>query len=562
MFSPQPSVIRICTIIWVSIIGAVTVLAQPGPGELERKVDALIAKSVDDQSPGSAILVVKDGEVLLNKGYGLADLPHRVSIDSNTVFDLASVSKQFAGFAIAALVEDGKISLSDDIRKYIPELPDLGHQITVDHLVHHSSGIRDWTNTLVLAGWSFDDVISFDQILRMAYRQQALNFEPGDEYNYSNTGYNLLAELVQRVSGLSFREWTDQHIFQPLGMANTRFLDDHTEIIPDRANGYYRDRYGIFHASTNNLMALGSSSLFSTTTDLAKWVTNLDQPKPEHKAIVERMQQTTDLNDGEANNYAFGLSVGTFNDARSLSHSGSWASFRTYLMVLPEEHLSVVVLNNYASNPAVTARAIASWYVPEPETGDVKFPAKREAITVPNKILDAYTGTYRLGPGWYVTLTRKEGQLWTQATGEDSYPMTPLAKDEFRIDGYGGRTMQFFSNARGEVTHMTYSGMECPKLEQVTVPTSKELEQYTGRYLSHELLTEYEVVLVEGSLKMRHHRHGDLDLNHAWKDDFAGSSWFLGSVEFYRDQEGVVKGFRVTSGRARNQEFQKADGQN
>lgn len=562
MFSPQPSVIRICTIIWVSIIGAVTVLAQPGPDELERKVDALIAKSVDDQSPGSAILVVKDGKVLLNKGYGLADLPHRVSIDSNTVFDLASVSKQFAGFAIAALVEDGKISLSDDIRKYIPELPDLGHQITVDHLVHHSSGIRDWTNTLVLAGWSFDDVISFDQILRMAYRQQALNFEPGDEYNYSNTGYNLLAELVQRVSGLSFREWTDQHIFQPLGMANTRFLDDHTEIIPDRANGYYRDRYGIFHASTNNLMALGSSSLFSTTTDLAKWVTNLDQPKREHKAIVERMQQTTDLNDGEANNYAFGLSVGTFNDARSLSHSGSWASFRTYLMVLPEEHLSVVVLNNYASNPAVTARAIASWYVPEPETGDVKFPAKREAITVPNKILDAYTGTYRLGPGWYVTLTRKEGQLWTQATGEDSYPMTPLAKDEFRIDGYGGRTMQFFSNPRGEVTHMTYSGMECPKLEQITVPTSKELEQFTGRYLSHELLTEYEVVLVEGSLKMRHHRHGDLDLNHAWKDDFAGSSWFLGSVEFYRDRDGTVKGFRVTSGRARNQEFQKADGQN
>lgn len=562
MFSPQPSVIRICTIIWVSIIGAVTVLAQPGPDELERKVDALIAKSVDDQSPGSAILVVKDGKVLLNKGYGLADLPHRVSIDSNTVFDLASVSKQFAGFAIAALVEDGKISLSDDIRKYIPELPDLGHQITVDHLVHHSSGIRDWTNTLVLAGWSFDDVISFDQILRMAYRQQALNFEPGDEYNYSNTGYNLLAELVQRVSGLSFREWTDQHIFQPLGMANTRFLDDHTEIIPDRANGYYRDRYGIFHASTNNLMALGSSSLFSTTTDLAKWVTNLDQPKREHKAIVERMQQTTDLNDGEANNYAFGLSVGTFNDARSLSHSGSWASFRTYLMVLPEEHLSVVVLNNYASNPAVTARAIASWYVPEPETGDVKFPAKREAITVPNKILDAYTGTYRLGPGWYVTLTRKEGQLWTQATGEDSYPMTPLAKDEFRIDGYGGRTMQFFSNPRGEVTHMTYSGMECPKLEQITVPTSKELEQFTGRYLSHELLTEYEVVLVEGSLKMRHHRHGDLDLNHAWKDDFAGSSWFLGSVEFYRDRDGTVKGFRVTSGRARNQEFQKTDGQN
>lgn len=534
--------------------------AQPGSAELENKLDALIAENVNEQSPGSAILVVKDGEVLINKGYGLANLPHQIHITPHTVFDLASVSKQFAGFAIAALVESGKVRLSDDIRNYIPELPDFGATITIDHLVHHTSGIRDWTATLPLAGWSFDDVIAFEQILRMAYRQQALNFDPGSEYSYSNTGYNLLAELVQRVSGLSFREWTDQNIFQPLGMTDTRFLDDHTEIIPKRATGYYLGKKGKFHGATNNLMALGSSSLFSTTTDLAKWVMNLDDPKPEMKAIVQRMTQTSKLNSGEENNYAFGLSMGNFNGTPSISHSGSWASFRTYLMVLPEENLSVVVLNNYPSNPARTARAIASWYISEPEetTAQEEVP-KPKSVKLSQQELDNYTGTYRLGPGWYVTLTRQGDQLWTQATNENNFPMTTLEKNLFRIDAYGGRTMAFFADPDQKITHMVYNGMTCPKLEDHPAPSPEDLSNYAGWYTSDELLTEYKVIVAQGNLKLWHYRHGELTLGHAWGEDFFGSRWFIGSVEFYRDNTGTVQGFRVTNGRARKQLFRKVE---
>ncbi|PHN08656.1 serine hydrolase [Flavilitoribacter nigricans] len=533
-------------------------LAQPAPEDLEAKVDELIGIPADDYRPGSAVLVVKDGEVLLNKGYGLANLPHRVPVTPTTVFDLASVSKQFAGFAIAKLVVDGQIDLKDDIRKYIPELPDFGSTITIDHLVHHTSGVRDWTNTLHLAGWSFDDVISFEQILNMAYRQEKLNFTPGAEYSYSNTGYNLLAELVQRVSGLSFREWTDQHIFQPLGMTDTRFLDDHTEVVPRRASGYYRAQDGNYHASPNNLMALGSSSLFSTTTDLAYWVMHLANPKPEMKAIVERMMQTSPLNDGKPNNYAFGLSVGSFRTTPSVNHSGSWASFRTYLLVLPEENLSVVVLNNYSSNPGATARTIASWFVEAPE----ETPEEEKAVLPdPPQLsaadLDRYTGTYRLGPGWYVTLTRQGKQLWTQATNESNFPMTLLAKDLFRIDAYSGRTMEFFAGAEGKIIHLVYSGMECPKMEQPLGAEDKALDEYTGRYVSRELLTEYEVMLDGDQLKLRHHRLGELGLSPAYGDDFVGSQWFISSVEFYRDEDGTVQGFRVTSGRARLQDFRK-----
>jgi len=533
--------------------------AQHTPAALESKVDSLLAAGgIDNTTPGSAVLVIKDGAIILNKGYGLANLAHQIPIGPNTVFDLASVSKQFAGFAVASLVDEGKVSLEDDIRKYIPELPDFDRTITIDHLLHHTSGIRDWTSTLPLAGWSFDDVISFEQILGMTYLQRELNFEPGSEYSYSNTGYNLLAELVQRVSGMSFREWTDQHIFQPLGMTSTRFLDDHTEVIPRRANGYYRAQDGQFHTSTNNLMALGSSSLFSTTTDLAKWVMNLDQPKPEMKAIVDQMVQTSPLNDGSENNYAFGLSIGAFLGTPSMSHSGSWASFRTYLTVLPEEHLSIVVLNNNSGNPSRIAGTIASWYVPAPERSmPSKEDSKPTAVKISTGKLDALTGAYRLGPGWYVTLRRQGDQLWTQATNERNFPMTALSDKLFRIDAYGGRTMEFFSDADGKITHMVYAGMECPKLEAAPSPGPEQLKAYEGRYISQELRTEYEVVKVGEKLQLRHHRHGELDLSHAWKEDFSGSRWFIGSVEFIRAADGTVEGFLVTSGRARKQRFER-----
>ena len=236
----------------------------------EKKVDALFA-SISDETPGAAIVVVKDGKILLKKDYGLANLEHQIPIDSKTVFDIASISKQFCGMAIAVLIEQGLLAYDDDIRKYIPELYDFDETITIGHLLHHTSGIRDWTNSLALAGWSFDDVISMDQILNMAYHQNSLNFRPGSEYLYSNTGYNLLAEVVHRITGKTFREWTHDNIFEPLGMSQSHFYDDHNEVVPFKASSYFRGQDDQFYHSVNSLTALGSSSLYTTTSDLAKW---------------------------------------------------------------------------------------------------------------------------------------------------------------------------------------------------------------------------------------------------------------------------------------------------
>ena len=528
-----------------------------GFSDLNAKIDSLI--TVQENTPGSAILVMQDDEIIVNKGYGLANLEQNVPITPNTVFDLASLSKQFTGYAISMLVEQGKIDLKDDIRQYLPELPDFSSPITIDHLVHHTSGIRDWTSTLPLSGLTFDDVISFDEILQMAYNQKELNFEPGSEYLYSNTGYNLLAEMIQRVTGQSFSDWTMENIFQPLEMEHTFFLDDHHKVISNRASGYYFDDDN-YHLTPNNLTALGSSSMYSTTTDLAKWVMYLHKLYDQNSSIYSRMLQQGILNNGEEISYALGLETREFNQATWVAHSGSWASFSTYLVIIPEHDVSIVVLNNHPINSYQIALGIATLLVPDPSSADKgEEAADSEEVMIVSDIFSDYEGTYRLGPGWYVNITRQGDQLWTQATNEENYPMTALSDSVFRIKDYGNRTMTFSRNNSGQVTHMIYMEKNRQKVEPYEKPVPKMLAQYSGEYFSQELFTTYSVFVEDDNLKIKHHRHGVHDLNYAWKDDYTGSLWFMGSVEFDRNESGKVTGFEVSSYRARNQKFIKAD---
>ncbi len=520
--------------------------------DLEAFIDEMYAEVDNDRSPGTAVMVVKDGEVILNKGFGMANLSHGIEITPTTVFDLASVSKQFCAYAISTLVEEGKISLNEDVRTYIPELPDFGKTITIDHLVHHTSGIRDWTSTLPVAGWSFHDVISFEQILRMAYHQRALNYEPGVEYSYSNTGYNLLAEIVQRVEGVTFREWTNQNIFQPLGMNQTLFLDNHTESIPNRAQGYGSSD-GVFTATPNNLLALGSSSMYSTSTDLSKWVMHLMNPG-DKQSVVERMFTKGILNNGEEISYAFGLSVTEYEDAPWISHSGSWASFRTYLCILPKSGYGIVVLNNHGQNTNRMAREIAD-YLLDTSDEETDTDTEENPVEVAASVMNELTGVYKLGPGWYVELTYSDGQLWTQATNEDKFSMTPLSDSVFRIEAYSNRTMTFHRDDAGNVNALTYSGSKRDKVDTSVAAPKINPRDYLGTYESAELFTTYEVIADGDQLLLKHFRHGTIELSRAWGEDYVGSRWFLGSVEFSKDNNGLVDRFYVTTNRARRQLF-------
>lgn len=331
---------------------------------LEVKVDHLFAKWNRSNSPGAALAIVKDGEIIYKQGYGTANLEYDIPITTTTIFDIASVSKQFAGFAIATLSYEGKLSLDDDIRTYLPDVPDFGNTITIRHLLHHTSGLRDWVQSLVIAGDLMDDVISFKHILKMARHQKALNFEPGAEFLYSNTGYNLLAEIVERVTGDTFREWTDTYIFKPLGMTNSHFHDDYEMILKNRAYSYQAIENGEFKHAVNNTTALGSSSLYSTVEDLAKWILNFDNTCIGEQTVIEQMHERGVLNNGEQINYAFGLNIGEYRGLKTVGHSGSWRGFRSHLMRFPDQKFGVVILCNLDTfNPLGLAEKVADIYL-------------------------------------------------------------------------------------------------------------------------------------------------------------------------------------------------------
>ena len=331
---------------------------------LEAKVDQLFTEWNRSDSPGAALAVTRDGEIIYKQGYGTANLEYDIPITTGTIFDIASVSKQFAGFAIATLLHEGKLSLDDDIRMYLPDVPDFGNRITIRHLLHHTSGLRDWVQSLVIAGDMMDDVISFKHILKMARHQKTLNFEPGTEFLYSNTGYNLLAEIVEKVTGDSFREWTDTHIFKPLAMTNTHFHDDHEMILKHRAYSYQTVENDRFKHAVNNTTALGSSSLCSTVEDLAKWILNFDDVRIGGQTVIEQMHQRGVLNNGEQIDYAFGLSISEYRTLRTVGHSGSWRGFRSHLMRFPDQKFGVVILCNLDTfNPLSLAEKVAGLYL-------------------------------------------------------------------------------------------------------------------------------------------------------------------------------------------------------
>jgi CubicO group peptidase (beta-lactamase class C family) len=277
---------------------------------IAEEVDEIFSEWDRPDSPGCALAVVKGGEVVYKRGYGMANLEYDVPITPRTIFHVASVSKQFTDFAIAILTDEGRLSLDDEVRAHVPELPDFGEPITIRHLIHHTSGIRDQWELLVAAGWRMDDVITTDDVLELVGRQRELNFRPGSEYLYCNTGYTLMAVIVERVTGSSLREFCAERIFEPLGMLDTHFHDDHREIVRGRAYSYSPREEGGFQHSVLSYATVGATSLFTTVEDLARWDQNFYEAKVGGSAVVDLVQTPGVLNDGERLRYAFGLNIG------------------------------------------------------------------------------------------------------------------------------------------------------------------------------------------------------------------------------------------------------------
>ncbi|MBA4849399.1 serine hydrolase [Emticicia sp. BO119] len=551
---------RLLHIFLFTIQFSTNLLAQKEIDSLAIKMDAIFNKYDGKDRPGCAISIIKNNEVIFKKGYGMANLEYNIPNTPTSVFDIASVSKQFAGYAIATLLHEKKISLDDDIHKYLLNIPDFGKKICIRHLVHHISGLRDWPQTLHAAGWRWDETFSFEDILRMVKNQKDLDFDPGSKYSYSNTGYNLLAAIVEKVSGQSFRVWTDMHIFKPLGMISSHFSDDYTEVVKNMAYSYYLSEKG-FKKSLSALTAYGSSSLFTTIEDLSKWAIHFNKSVAAKNPVFMQMLEEGTLNSGGKVKYGYGLAYGSDEGYKTISHTGWWASYRTVLMHYPDQQLSFIILSNSSdfdlgSIPAEVAHALLKYRLkPFNNLASANIINKDAPnVKVNDDILKKYVGSYQLGPVWAVTITLENGQLQTQANGEEKFPMDAKSDSTFWINAYGA-SITFVKDNKGEVNLLKYRNIPAKRITPWQ-PELNQIEQYAGIYYSPELGSEYMISNRDGQLKMQNFRLGEfsLGIDPTTENQFSSN---IGSIKFYKDTQNKIVGFKLSGGRIQNIKFEK-----
>lgn len=536
--------------------------AQQNDKNLEKQIDEIAKSFVQAGQPGATVAVAQGDKIIFSKGYGSANPEYDLPNTPSTIFHVASVSKQFTAFAIALLADQGKLSLDDDIRKHLPELHDFGHKITLRHLVHHTSGLRDQWNLLALAGWRLDDVITKNQVLRLISRQDELNVKPGEEFNYCNTGYTLMAEIVSRVSGKSFADWCSENIFKPLKMNNTLFYDDHEKIVKGRAYSFHDTPEGL-KKSVLSYANAGATSLFTTAEDLTKWANNFYTMKVGNANVMKQMEERGILNKGDTINYAFGQDISNYKGIRTIAHSGGDAGYRSYLLRFPEQKYAIIVLSNMASfNPGSLAYKIADVCL----KGTLKEDVKKEEVKkvdgtfkVSEALLKLYEGQYQLMSEMIVTVKLDNGRLTAQATGQSSFPLTASSETEFIFEPAGIR-MTFPKPVDNVVNQFVfYQGgqtLVAPRVKPLD-PKSMDLSSYSGTYYSPELETSYRIELKNNILNATHVRHEPAEMTITGKDTFSTSAWYMSKIEFVRGADSKITGFKVSSGRVKNVRFIK-----
>ncbi len=556
-------VLKLAVLLSLTAAINVSALAQTNgkADTVSAQVDKVFAQWDKPNSPGCALAVIKDGNIIYKRGYGMANLDHDIPISPSTVFHVASVSKQFTAMAIDLLAKQGKLALDEEVKKYIPELPDFGDKITVRHLLHHTSGLRDQWNLLILAGWRLsEDVVKDEDVLDLVSRQKALNFKPGDQHLYSNTGYTLLAIIVKRVSGQSLREFAEANIFKPLGMNSTFFRDDHLVVVKNQAYGYSSPGNGVFKLSVPNYDTVGASSLLTTVEDLAKWDQNFYEMRVGGKELLEQMQIPVTLNNGDKIEYAHGLSVSRYKGLGIVGHGGADAGYRSNIMRFPEQRFSVACICNVANiNPTQISRQVADIYLkdqlkPEaPKTHPVV-----NTVTLTEQQLKSKVGTY-----WNTTtadlakVSLINSNLYLNAPGANA-ELLPLGENRFQVKEQPTE-VAFESRQNGGAMQLKIipDGRKPVVFEAVEAasPTTTQLPEYAGAYYSAEIDSVYNVEVDGDKLVLKRKKYKPVSFLPAFKDAF--TNIVLGTVRFTRDNQNRINGFIASSGRIRNFRFSK-----
>ena len=499
--------------------------ARAGEPVPEPSIDALFSQWTTG-TPGCAVGVSDDGRIVLQKAYGMANLEHGVPNRTDTIFEAGSVAKQFTAAAVLLLAQDGKLSLDDPARKHVPELPEYAASITVRQLLEHTSGLRDWGGVEWIAGWPRGTrVYTHAHVLDILSRQGALNFAPGTRWSYSNSGYNLAAVIVARLSGEPFSEFTRKRIFEPLGMSRTSWRDDYRRIVKDRAVAY-EEQDGRYVIDMPNENVHGNGGLLTTVGDLMIWNGNFTAPLIGGDDFAHAQQTPGRLSNGNEHGYAMGLGIDRYKGLVEISHSGTTGSYRAFLARYPDQQLSIALLCNAGNSmPRETVHAIADLYL----AGAIKQEAAATPFTLSDAELDAFAGMYRdVERGNVARLERKGDKLQVDGNAE----FTALSPRRF-TDGEGS-FVEFDDRGRAHVD-VDNGWTEIYERVDPATPTAGELESLAGRYTSSEAETTFVARVRDGTLELTQRPDTIYRLIPLYRDAFESD---IGTIIFRRDAAG------------------------
>ena len=561
MNGPRGIVIGMRTAWWFLLSAPGLAFAQPHPltPREERLIDHVFQAWDEPDSPGMAVGVVRDGKFVYKKAFGMADLERNVKLTPNHVFYVASVSKQFTAMCVLLLEEQGKLTIDDDVRKHVPELPDYGHTVTIRHMLSHTSGIRDYYSLNNLRGENREELYSDADVLAMIVRQKELNFEPGSEYGYSNSGYFLLKEIVERASGQTIQDFSQKNVFEPLGMTSTRFQASVAMLVPNRALPYGGSIPAGFENVHNSDAVVGARGLLTTLEDFRLWHENFKKNRlgKGGQKLIERMTTVAKKNDGEALTYGLGVLVTKYKGVRQIGHSGLFAGYRSRVFLYPDESTSIFVFaNTYGANPSALTLKVADilfkdkFTEPKPDPKQKK-PRDPQPAEVPSERLVRLLGLYRDQDGRvHEALLSDEGL--TLVRGSASQKLVTEGETKL-YDPKTGEEIEFVMTgewpagfSKKPMKGKTVKAQRMPRVQYST----DDLKTFEGRYFSEEADVWHTLsVNDKGELRIKA-GNVDLKLTPNAVGDFSCS---LGLFQFDRERKGYV----VRGGRIRKMPFVK-----
>lgn len=520
--------------------------------DTKKNIDGLFSRW-EKNGPGGVVLVAHKNQIVFSKAYGLANLPYNIPNTVETVFNIGSLSKQFTAMGIVLLQLDGKLSFDDDIRTYLPELPDFDKTITIRNLLHHTSGLRSSPELFGLAGWRDGDAISNEDVYRYLVNQTDLNFAPNSEYMYSNSGYILLSKIIETVSKKDFKSWMLENIFQPLEM-NASFIEEDANIVSKTATSYTEIAPSVFRNTENYDLTFGASNVYSTSQDILKWTKNYCKAPTKWQKAFAILETLDTLNSGRKNNYAFGIFADDFFGNRRIQHTGAVAGFQSIMYCYPDEDLQIVILSNFTSNQlSKIANQVSQLFLQKKSNPAVQESLSPIKLTI--ETAKKYEGIYWNDKGNYSRkIYLQNDTLWYLRSNNNKSPLVPLIETEFQMGGINEKLRINFEGDKMILTFADNSTELCEKYENKPL-SAEELKSYTGTFYSAELETYYTISLKNGSLFGYHSRFGEFEIQ-ILKHDVL--SWAGMCVSKYkRNENGDILGFTITMTRIRNLWFEK-----